>query len=64
MPSPVLSCAVAAFADEVRSGWLGVRVLEDGASFSFSDPVMGADGFNTDGLSESPLAGRSTIRSG
>jgi hypothetical protein len=62
IPSPALSCAVATFVDDVRSGWLFVGVV--GTGTDLSDRVIDAAGFSTDALSESPRAGRSTIRSG
>src|SRR4051812_13160181 len=58
IPSPAFSCAVAAVVDDVRSGWAAVGVVGDGARFSFR--WRGAEGFKTEGLSESPRAGRST----
>jgi hypothetical protein len=62
MPSPALSCAAAIVVDDVRSGWLGVGVVD--AGMDLSDRVIEAAGFSTDALSESPRAGRSTGRSG
>jgi len=57
MPSPALSCALAAAVEEVRSGWLAVGVVGEGTRFSFRE--RGAEGFKVEGLSESPRAGRS-----
>jgi hypothetical protein len=62
MPSPALSCAVAVVVDDVRSGWLIAGVVDAGTDLS--DRVIEAAGFKTDALSESPRAGRSTVRSG
>lgn len=60
MPNPVLSCAAAVVVDDVRSGWLTVGVVGSVLSDLL---VMDAAGFNVEGLSESPRAGRSTNRS-
>lgn len=61
MPKPAFKCAAAAVVEDVRSGWLIVGVVGDGAGLS--DLVMDAEGFNAEALSESPRAGRSTVRS-
>jgi hypothetical protein len=61
MPRPALRCAAAAVVEDVRSGWLTVGVVGEGARLS--DRVMDAEGFKAEALSESPRAGRSTGRS-
>lgn len=58
MPRPVFNWAVAAFVDEVRSGWLAVGVVGDGSALSPRE--MDAEGLSAEGFSESPRAGRST----
>lgn len=61
IPSPALSWDAANVVEDVLSGWVRVGVV--GAGPLFSDLVMEAEGFNPDGFSESPRAGRSTRRS-
>lgn len=56
----MFSCEAAAVVDDVRSGWLTVGVVGDGALLS---DFVDADGFSEDVWSESPRAGRSTGRS-
>lgn len=58
MPRPAFSCAVAAAADEDRSGWLMVGVVGEPSGLSWWERETG--GLRLPGLSESPRAGRST----
>jgi hypothetical protein len=59
MPSPALRFALAMLVDDVRSGWLRVGVVGDGA-LSFRE--IGAEGLRVEALSESPRAGLSSGR--
>lgn len=58
IPSPALSCAVAAVVDVVRSGWLIVGVVGEGPDLSFRE--MGAEGLSGAAFRDSPRGGRST----